>query len=107
METWCLLGSTKGRQGAAIPIRNYIEVPKEILSQFGCGLCLSKGMFAGRYVIPVHNPQGELVGYAGRALDEETEPRYLFPPSDKGFYKSHLLFNLQRIAWPALRGGCL
>jgi DNA primase len=70
-------------------------------------LCLSKGMFAGRYVIPVHNPQGELVGYAGRALDEETEPRYLFPPSDKGFYKSHLLFNLQRIAWPALRGGCL
>jgi DNA primase len=44
---------------------------QEIILQFGCGLCLSKGMFANRYVIPLHNPQGELVGYAGRALQEE------------------------------------
>jgi hypothetical protein len=44
---------------------------QEIFSQFGCGLCLSKGMFAGRYAIPLHNASGELVGYAGRWLDDQ------------------------------------
>jgi DNA primase len=68
----------------------------ETLQTFGAGLCLSKGMFAGRFVIPLHNEVGELVGYAGRALDE-AQPKYLFPSRDKGFHKSHLLFNLHRV----------
>lgn len=66
------------------------------LEHFGAGMCLSKGMFAGRFVIPLHNEVGELVGYAGRSTDEG-EPKYLFPSREKGFYKSHLLFNLHRI----------
>jgi DNA primase len=69
----------------------------ETLEYFGAGLCVSKGMFAGRFIIPLHNEAGELVGYAGRSLDD-SEPKYLFPSRDKGFYKSHLLFNLHRIA---------
>jgi DNA primase len=69
---------------------------KETIEYFGCGLCLSRGMFAGRYTIPLHNEKAELVGYAGRALGE-LEPRYLFPSSEKGFYKSYLLFNLHRV----------
>jgi DNA primase len=69
---------------------------KDTLEYFGAGLCLSKGMFAGRFVIPLHNEVGELVGYAGRALDD-SEPKYLFPSRDKGFYKSRLLFNLHRL----------
>jgi DNA primase len=69
---------------------------QEIISAFGCGLCLSKGMFAKKFVIPLHNPAGELVGYAGRSLDD-TEPKYLFPSSERGFFKSHLLFNLHRV----------
>ena len=56
----------------------------------------NKGTFSGRFVIPLHNEKGELVGYAGRSLDD-SEPRYLFPSSEKGFYKSHLLFNLHRV----------
>jgi DNA primase len=66
------------------------------LETFGAGLCISNGMFAGRFVIPLHNRVGELVGYAGRSLDDG-EPKYLFPSRDKGFHKSHLLFNLHRI----------
>jgi DNA primase len=66
------------------------------LEYFGAGLCLSKGMFASRFVIPLHNAVGEIVGYAGRSLDD-SEPKYLFPSRDKGFYKSHLLFNLHRV----------
>ena len=66
------------------------------LECFGAGLCISKGTFSGRFVIPLHNEQGELVGYAGRTLND-SEPRYLFPSREKGFYKSHLLFNLHRV----------
>lgn len=68
----------------------------ETLTAYGAGLCLSKGMFAGRYVVPLHDEQGRLVGYAGRSLDD-AEPKYLFPSREKGFYKSHLLFNLHRV----------
>jgi DNA primase len=68
----------------------------ETLRAFGAGFCLSKGIFAGRFIIPLHNGAGELVGYAGRSLDDN-EPKYLFPSNEKGFYKSHLLFNLHRV----------
>ena len=43
-------------------------------------------------MIPIHNEKGELVAYAGRAVDN-SEPRYKFPP---GFHKSLELYNLHR-----------
>lgn len=70
---------------------------KETQERFGAGLCLSKGTFAGRYLIPLHDEEGRLVGYAGRSLDD-SEPKYLFPSPEKGFSKSHLVFNLHRVA---------
>lgn len=73
------------------------RLSKETIQTFGTGLCLSKGMFAGRYLIPIHNPLGQLVAYAGRSLDEKTEPKYLLPSSEKGFFKSELLFNFHRV----------
>lgn len=69
---------------------------RSTIEHFGAGLCISKGTFSGRFVIPLHNEQGVLVGYAGRSLDD-AEPKYLFPSSEKGFYKSHLLFNVHRV----------
>jgi DNA primase len=68
---------------------------KETLAEFGAGYCLSKGTFAGRFVIPLHDTLGQLVGYAGRSLDD-AEPKYLFPSSEKGFHKRYLLFNWHR-----------
>lgn len=70
---------------------------KAIISEFGCGLCLSRGSFSGRYVIPVFDEKNNLVAYAGRSLEDATEPKYLFPPSDKRFFKSRLLYNLNRV----------
>jgi DNA primase len=67
----------------------------ETVRRFGAGLCLSKGMFSGRYVMPLHDGEGQLVGYAGRSIDGR-EPKYLFPAGEKGFQKRHLLFNLHR-----------
>lgn len=55
---------------------------------------------SGRVVIPIHNAAGELVAYAGRAIDG-SEPRYKLPA---GFRKSQELFNLHRAITGAGRG---
>ena len=64
----------------------------ETLVDFGAGFC-AKGMMAGRIAIPIHNPNGEVVAYAGRLVGEPTEdnPKYKLPP---GFRKSLELFNI-------------
>ena len=57
------------------------------------GYCLSKGLFVGKFVFPLHNDQGALVGFCGRAVEDEDKPKYLFP---KGLQKRYLLFNFHR-----------
>lgn len=59
---------------------------------FGIGAYLGQGLLRGRIVIPIHNDRGELVAYAGRAIDAQ-EPKYRFPA---GFRKSLVLFSLHR-----------
>jgi DNA primase len=59
---------------------------------FGVGLYGGRGFLRGRIVIPIHNEQGELMAYIGRAPDDAI-PKYRFP---KGFRKSLVLFNLHR-----------
>ena len=66
------------------------------MERFGLTVALG-GRFAGRLAIPIHDKEGILVGYAARALKDEDGPKYLFPPSEHGFRKSHLLFNLHRV----------
>ena len=67
---------------------------QETVIDFGAGFC-AKGMMAGRIAIPIHNPSGEVVAYAGRLLGKETTdaPKYKLPP---GFRKSQELYNIDR-----------
>ena len=65
----------------------------ETAKTFGVGFFVGKGSMHDRIVIPIHNPEGELVAYAGRSIDG-SEPRYKFPA---GFHKSLELFNLHRV----------
>ena len=67
---------------------------QETIQTFGVGYC-SRGVFAGWIAIPIHNPAGQLVAYAGRWPGEppDGQPRYRLP---KGFRKSLELFNLHR-----------
>jgi DNA primase len=63
--------------------------------EFGLGFCQA-GTLIGRIAIPLHNGQGELVGYVGRWPGEPPTPetpKYKLP---KGFRKSAELFNLHR-----------
>jgi hypothetical protein len=74
--------------------------PKTI-KHFGLGYC-SRGYLKGRIAIPIHNGAGELIGYAGRAVDAGG-PKYLFPGRRKhngvvhDFLKTELLYNAHRI----------
>jgi DNA primase len=73
-------------------------ITRATAEQFGLAVALAGG-FKGRLVIPLidsQDGQDVLVGYAARSLDE-SEPKYLFPSREKGFYKSHLVFNLARV----------
>jgi DNA primase len=66
----------------------------ETLIDFGVGFC-AKGMMAERIAIPIHNPEGKVVAYAGRWPGEPTGdvPKYKLP---QGFRKSLELFNIDR-----------
>jgi DNA primase len=81
----------------------------ETIAYFGLGFC-SRGLLANRIAIPLHNRNGELVGYAGRVIDDkaitEENPKYRFPGRRKRkeviyeFRKSLLLYNAHRIVAP-------
>ena len=66
----------------------------ETIVDFGIGFC-AKGMMADRIAIPIQNPEGKVVAYAGRFPGEPAEgtPKYKLP---QGFRKSLELFNLDR-----------
>jgi DNA primase len=66
----------------------------ETISLFGLGYC-GKGSIKGHIAIPIHNPEGEIVGYAGRfpGVPEEGKGKYKLP---KGFKKSVEIFNIHR-----------
>lgn len=68
-------------------------LPETILN-FGLGHC-GRGLLRGHIAIPIHNPDGELIAYAGRwpGDPEDAQAKYKFP---KGFKKSLELFNLHR-----------
>ena len=66
----------------------------ETVKAFGLGFC-SRGLMKNRIAIPIH-VRGELVAYAGRAVDPELakeKGKYLLPA---GFQKSHVVYNLDR-----------
>lgn len=74
----------------------------ETIKGFAIGFC-EKGMMAGRIAIPICNPEGAVVAYAGRFPGEPAEdtPKYKLP---QGFRKSLELFNIERaIKEPAER----
>jgi len=82
---------------------------EDTIGHFGLGLC-SRGLFKDRVVIPLHNHEGKLVGYAGRVVDDcaisENNPRYRFPSKRKRagkvfeFRKTLFLYNGFRIQAP-------
>ena len=47
-------------------------------------------------MFPIHNESGKIIGFGGRALAAEDEPKYLNSPETPIYKKSHVLYNLHR-----------
>ncbi|HYO83220.1 MAG TPA: DNA primase [Bryobacteraceae bacterium] len=52
--------------------------------------------FRGRLMFPIHNESGKVIGFGGRALKADEEPKYLNSPETPIYKKSAVLYNLHR-----------
>lgn len=52
--------------------------------------------FRGRLMFPIHNESGKTIGFGGRALRPDDEPKYLNSPETPIYKKSTVLYNLHR-----------
>jgi DNA primase len=52
--------------------------------------------FRDRLIFPIHSESGRLIAFAGRALRDEDNPKYLNSPKSAVYDKSAVLYNLHR-----------
>lgn len=52
--------------------------------------------FHGRIMFPIRDRQGRVAGFAGRAITDDVEPKYLNSPEGPAFSKGSILWNLDR-----------
>jgi DNA primase len=52
--------------------------------------------FRNRLMFPIHNESGKIIGFGGRALAADDNPKYLNSPETPIYKKSHVLYNLHR-----------
>jgi DNA primase len=81
----------------------------QTIQYFRLGFC-NRGLMKGRIAIPLHDVNGQLVGYAGRMTQDDeisaSNPKYRFPSSRERketmleFKKSLLLYHAHHIAGP-------
>jgi len=47
-------------------------------------------------MFPIHNESGKIIGFGGRALAADDQPKYLNSPETPIYRKSYVLYNLNR-----------
>jgi DNA primase len=52
--------------------------------------------FRDRVIIPIHDRQGHVVGFGGRTLNNDVQPKYLNSPESSVFHKGSTVFNFHR-----------
>ena len=61
--------------------------------------------FRDRIIIPIHDQRGRVVGFGGRALKSDVQPKYLNSPETSIFHKGSVVFNFHRAREPAHKMG--
>jgi DNA primase len=56
--------------------------------------------FRNRLMFPIHNEAGKVIGFGGRALADEDQPKYLNSPETALYKKTNVLYNLHRAKDP-------
>ena len=72
----------------------------ELMEASGLALKRPDGSFFDRFrnrlMFPIHNEKGKIIGYGGRTLAADDEPKYMNSPETPIYKKSHVLYNLHR-----------
>ncbi len=55
-------------------------------------------LFRHRLMFPIFSPTGECVGFGGRVLSSEQQPKYLNSPDSPAFHKGRVFFGLNHAA---------
>ena len=71
----------------------------------GKGKCYDR--FRNRVIFPIINTSGKVIGFGGRAIDPEDNPKYLNSPESKVFQKKNNLYGLNIARQSAGREGYL
>ncbi len=58
--------------------------------------------FRHRLMFPFHHPSGNIIGFGGRKIDEEQQPKYLNSPESPVYQKGRILYGLH-VAEEAIR----
>src|SRR5690349_11724563 len=61
--------------------------------------------FRGRLIFPIHNESGKVIGFGGRAMNDEDQPKYLNSPETPIYKKTSVLYNLHRARDAVRRSG--
>lgn len=58
--------------------------------------------FRERLIFPIHDLKGKIVGFGGRTLSDEKQPKYLNSPDSEVFHKGEILYGLYQVkaGWP-------
>lgn len=67
----------------------------------GIGLVQTSGMSdsnSGRLIFPIHNSDGQVVGFSARRLVDDDTAKYINSPETKVFTKSNILYNFHNAA---------
>jgi DNA primase len=61
--------------------------------------------FRGRLMFPIHNESGKVIGFGGRSMRDEDQPKYLNSPETPIYKKTSVLYNLHRARDGMRKGG--
>ncbi len=79
--------------------------PPDVIEKSGLAVRRQDGSgffdrFRGRLMFPIHGETGKIIGFAGRALSDEDQPKYLNSPETELYSKKNVLYNLHRARKP-------
>lgn len=70
-----------------------ITVGEQLLDSFDLYNSNGDCLFSNRYIFPIRDYKGDVVGFSGRAIDPNNPAKYLNSKENKYFHKKYLLFN--------------
>jgi DNA primase len=81
-----------------VPVEDMIEAGLLIA---GDDIPVPYDRFRDRIMIPIHDQRGRVIGFGGRALRKDVQPKYLNSPETSIFHKGSIVFNFHRARQPA------